>query len=104
MQRYVSCYLFWADEVFSCSGNEVGNTVSASLPNVTGTSAMIVTGQGNKMYGALYEGSNGVGYFGGGEGTGNRQWLDASRSSSVYKDSATTVVPESLKTGFYIKF
>ena len=30
--------------------------------------------------------------------------FDASRSSSIYKDSATTVVPESLITNFYIRY
>ena len=30
--------------------------------------------------------------------------IDASYSSSIYKNSATTVVPESLITNFYIKY
>lgn len=30
--------------------------------------------------------------------------FNASRSSAIYKDSATTVVPESLITNFYIKY
>lgn len=30
--------------------------------------------------------------------------VDASRCSTVYSDSATTVTPESLAVGFYIKF
>ena len=82
----------------------VGQPVSAELPNITGNlgclwidgnvtdGSFVVTKKGNYRAGA---GSNDGKY---------KININASRCSSIYKDSATTVVPESLITNFYIKY
>jgi len=75
------------------------------LPNITGY--FFIRGNPGDGYqtGAFY--SNlypmGIPYQGSNSYEGNI-YFDASRSSSIYKDSATTVVPESLITNFYIKY
>ena len=85
----------------------MGSLVSAGLPNLTGSAS------GNIMQSGLGWSGNGV--FSAGTATAaapnayggsyiKELKFDASRSSSIYKDSATTVVPESLITNFYIKY
>ena len=86
--------------------SSVGQSVSAELPNITGSVANNGWEAFDKIDGAFY-GLN-EGYHRWSHNTPDyavgTMWLDASRSSSVYKNSATTVVPESLITNFYIKY
>ena len=87
--------------VYSASPISVGQSVSAELPNITGS-----LGGGLGIFsGAFYYGGDYSGAVAQGGGSMDaRGNLDASLCSSIYKDSATTVVPESLITNFYIKY
>ena len=82
----------------------MGQSVSAELPNIIGNlgflwiddnvtdGSFVVTKKGNYRANAgIYDGKYKIN-------------INASRCSSIYKDSATTVVPESLITNFYIKY
>ena len=89
--------------VYSASPISVGQSVSAELPNITGKiTSWTPEGAFAFSYVAITEG-----FYSGGLWAGTSKGLvniDASRCSSIYKDSATTVVPESLITNFYIKY
>ena len=84
----------------------MGQPVSAELPNIRGTLGAAFNA--NPPSGAFYvvnEGVNRNTSVGGGQNaTSWDNWINASRCSSIYKDSATTVVPESLITNFYIRY
>ena len=80
----------------------MGQPVSAELPNITGGSHVNVT-ESYPPIGAFYKLSSATCIIGN-AGTNPVLGFDASRCSSIYKDSATTVVPESLITNFYIKY
>lgn len=89
--------------VTSTSPISVGQSVSAELPNITAfiTGDYAVYGE----RGATVNQSAGVRGQGGIWNTNSYgASFNASRCSSIYKDSATTVVPESLITNFYIKY
>lgn len=87
--------------------SSVGSLVSAGLPNLTGSA------WGNIVQCGLGWTGNGVFSAGTATGTAPNAYggsyikelkFDASRSSSVYKDSATTVTPASIKVGMYIRY
>ena len=85
------------NQVFWGTDESIGfGYISAGLPNITGTSGMNITGQQITMSGCFYEGSAGNSYVGGGNGTGNRLFFDASRSNPIYGNS-NTVQPPSIK-------
>lgn len=92
--------------VFSVSVISIGQLVSAELPNITGSVVNNGWESFDKIDGAFY--TKNESYRRWSHKTPdyecNTMWLDASRCSSIYKDSATTVVPESLITNFYIKY
>ena len=80
--------------------NITGGFVSKSAPNVSGSTTGTSTGafaDVEKARGQYYD-----------SGVDNESVynfsFDASFCSSIYKDSATTVVPESLITNFYIMY
>lgn len=82
----------------------VGQSVSAELPNITGNLGFLWI-DGNVTDGSFVGTNNGNYRAGAGSYDGKYKInINASRCSSVYKDSATTVVPESLITNFYIKY
>lgn len=85
----------------------MGSLVDAGLPNLTGSAS------GNIMQSGLGWSGNGV--FSAGTATAaapnayggsyiKELKFDASRSSSIYKDSATTITPASIKVGMYIRY
>ena len=80
----------------------VGQPVSAELPNITGGSHINAT-ESYPPTGAFYKLSSATCVVGE-AGTNPILGFNASRCSSIYKDSATTVVPESLITNFYIRY
>ena len=90
----------------------MGQPVSAELPNIRGSYSS--AGNISSLYspygtfnGAFYASATSTtyraGYTSEGDSSSNVAF-NASNSSSIYKDSATTVVPESLITNFYIKY
>ena len=82
--------------------NAVGSSVSAGLPNITGTH----TTSTSSAAGAFTESSSGDlmdRNEGGGVGKWGRVYFDASRSSTIYGNS-TTVRPTSLATRYFIKY
>ena len=88
----------------------VGQAVPAELPNITGSTYPrgnvgednTAVKNGAFKLGSTVAGDNIIGYEH--IRTGYTLEFDASRCSSIYKDSATTVVPESLITNFYIRY
>ena len=93
------------------SGSEVGSTVSASLPNITGD-AVGSTNQTGKFtegtVGAVKTYFAGPGYvtsqFSQSIARADSFNINASRCSSIYSDSATTITVDSLRVGMYIKY
>lgn len=90
----------------------MGQPVSAELPNITGgfvsKSAPEVKGSTTRTSTGAFADVKKVGgqyYWSGVDNESVYNFsFDASRCSLIYKDSATTVVPESLITNFYIKY
>ena len=80
----------------------------AGLPNITGgviSSTSYIFWQNGASGAFKIAGINGAGPLQSKNNDGNNTIVfDASRCSSIYKDSATTVVPESLMTNFYIRY
>ena len=82
----------------------MGQPVSAELPNITGNLGFLWI-DGNVTGGSFVVTKNGNYRAGAGPNDGKYKInINASRCSSIYKDSATTVVPESLITNFYIRY
>lgn len=97
--------------VTSTSPISVGQSVSAELPNIRGSysSASNISSLYNPngtFNGAFYASATSTTFRAGytSEGASSNVAFDASLCSSIYKNSATTVVPESLITNFYIKY
>ena len=83
----------------------MGQPVSAELPNITGRLYLAVANDSaDGCFRAVGTASGGYPLGQAQSYNGFYKTFDASRSSSIYKDSATTVVPESLITNFYIKY
>lgn len=84
----------------------MGQPVSAELPNITGGTGL--AGNSTPCYGffRVINTSSRTKTSVGGTASGTTWEIQcgASRCSSIYKDSATTVVPESLITNFYIRY
>ena len=92
--------------VAGSSGSEVGSTVSASLPNVKGTINSAYTFAGATLSGCFISSSTGTSYYSQARSSTSttKLTLNASSLNSAYSDSATTVTPESLAVGFYIRY
>ena len=82
----------------------LGDLVAAGLPNITGS----ITGSGDRT---SFPGAAGAFYGDGSTGTGGSSstvrgyinvYLDASRSSSLYKNDFNKVQPQTIKTLYYI--
>lgn len=98
------------------SGSAIGATSDGKLPNITGS--VDLTGQGNTttprfnandaVGSALYNNESitvGRYHTDSGSGAGyNRIKIDASRSSSVYMNEQTSVVPANVNCFWCIKF
>ena len=79
--------------------SEVGQSVEAGLPNITGQYTLRF--QADEYTGAFYNGGNGGNRYKSESGTGQRGKFDASRSSAVYGKS-DTVQPNAVKKLLYI--
>lgn len=85
--------------------------MTAQAPNITGgvrnTHVRNNVGGVGCGYGVIVMGSNRSAYTGafGPETSGTNNWsFNASRSSSVYNDSAKTITPLSIKSRFMIRY
>ena len=90
---------------FTTNGSRVTN---GFLPNITGTAISIVGSSSRNDSGAIYLDGVGVQRF---SASGSTSWggqgvfhFDASRSSSIYTNGQTGVVPRSLFVQFVIKY
>lgn len=85
----------------------MGQPVSAELPNITGELTKIQAGSSTTQASGAFSrtelGNRTSANSGSAWSEGNIHF-NASKCSSIYKDSATTVVPESLITNFYIRY
>lgn len=83
--------------------NAVGHKQSAGLPNITGSITYDVWGR--TPSGVFYNkgGQKRAGTQNDSGSTGSTKGFDASRSSAIYGNS-TTVRPDSLATGYFIKY
>ena len=102
----ITAHTHWVVCGLSSIKLSVGQPVSAELPNITGVATPVIWNDQTTSSGGFYQmgptSTAGV-VAGSSLGTGG-VYFNASGCSSIYKDSATTVVPESLKVGWYIKF
>lgn len=87
--------------LWSGDGTNTGTELEAGLPNITGKVGPFDTGLTipNSVDGAFYvksaSGTSG-GYFDWQTGTNNKEFFDASRCSTVYKDNCDTVQPPAI--------
>ena len=110
----------------STSAISLGSTVSASLPNITGSSGIGMWNTGVNAFtynhginwmdlsGSFYTkpSSSTINNWTETIGTNKTSWssiaerlsIDASRSSEVYSDSTDTVIVDSLKVAFCIRY
>lgn len=87
-------------EQLTGNSSEVGQSVEAGLPNITG-SLQYLGAQLADATGAYYSGENLGSGYGAGSSPRFRQYFDASRCSSIYGNS-NTVQPSSIKKLLYI--
>lgn len=81
--------------------SEVGQSVSAGLPNITGNANLAIGWGGSAQSGALYtEGTTNA--PGGGAANGTNLFIDAKKSSAIY-GASSTVQPASLRVLILIK-
>ena len=84
------------------SSTNIGTYVEAAIPNIKGRAGAIGEEGTNYTTGAFYQDGTG----GEGDDSGWDYWvyIDASRSSSVYKDGVNTVQPPAIRVRAFIKY
>lgn len=85
------------------SSTTLGEYLKAALPNITGTYTPSGAYFGSAT-GAFYQGPGSASTNQNYGGSGSNIAFDASRSSSIYSNDATTVQPPAIVTNFVIKY